>query len=170
MKKELMGAICLLLLLFAPLVRAAELEDPIPEQIAAGGPQFTLETVASGLTAPNFGTVAPGQPNRLFVTDQTGNLWAINLTNDRKIVFLDTSELLVPLGVSGPGSFDERGLLSVAFHPDYATNGLFYTYTSEPVSGEADFSTLAEGETANHQSVIREWSVAEPQKDRKSVV
>jgi hypothetical protein len=44
----------------------------------------------------------------------------------------------------------------VAFHPDFAENGLLYTYTSEPVDGPADFSTMPPGETANHQSVINE--------------
>jgi hypothetical protein len=37
-----------------------------------------------------------------------------------------------------------------------------YTYTSEPEAGEADFSTMPEGEAPNHQSVVREWQVPEP--------
>ena len=39
------------------------------------------------------------------------------------------------LGVCGPNTFDERGLLGVAFHPNYQQNGLLYTYTSEPTDG-----------------------------------
>jgi len=77
-------------------------------------------------------------------------------------IFLDVSGLLVELGIGGVGTFDERGLLGVAFHPDYANNGLLYTYTSEPVDGPADFSTIpVEGE-ADHQTVIREWEVSSP--------
>lgn len=38
-----------------------------------------LEPLASGLTAPNFGTSAPGDESRLFVSDQDGILWAIDL-------------------------------------------------------------------------------------------
>lgn len=121
-----------------------------------------LEPVASGLTAPNFGTFAPGADGRLFVSDQDGILWAIELANGNKSVFADLSSLLVPLGVFGPGSFDERGLLGIAFHPDYASSGMLYTLTSEPVSGEADFSTMPAGVTANHQAVIREWQVPSP--------
>ncbi len=121
-----------------------------------------LEPVASGLIAPNWGTFAPGHEDRLFVTDQNGILWAIDLASGDKSVFLDVSDRLVSLGAFGPGTFDERGFLGVAFHPDYATNGLLYTYTSEPVSGSADFSTMPAGTTANHQSVIIEWQVPEP--------
>jgi glucose/arabinose dehydrogenase len=121
-----------------------------------------LEAVATGLTAPNGGTAAPGQPDRLFVTDQPGILWVIDLTTGDKTVFLDVSSRLVSLGIAGPGTFDERGLLAGAFHPDYATNGLLYTYTSEPLSGAADFSTIPGGETAHHQSVVIEWQVPDP--------
>jgi glucose/arabinose dehydrogenase len=134
-----------------------------------GGTPISLQTVATGLTAPNWGTFAPGDDYRLFVTDQNGILWAIDLETGNKSVFADLSALLVPLGAFGPGSFDERGLLGVAFHPDYATNGLLYTYTSEPVDGEADFSTMPSEADANHQSVIREWQVPNPT-DATSVV
>jgi glucose/arabinose dehydrogenase len=128
-----------------------------------------LEPVASGLTAPNFGTTAPGDDGRLFVTDQNGILWAIDLADGNKTVFADLSGLLVPLGAFGPGTFDERGFLGVAFHPDYMANGLLYTLTSEPWSGPADFSTMPPGTIANHQSLIREWQVPNPS-DPASVV
>jgi glucose/arabinose dehydrogenase len=145
-----------------PPVTAQSLEDPIPQPIRRGGVRVRLEPVATGLTAPNWGISAPGDSERLFVTDQDGILWAINLTTGVRTVFLDVSARLVPLGAFGPGTFDERGLLGLAFHPDYATNGLLYTYTSEPVSGAADFSTMPQGTTANHQSVVAEWSVPDP--------
>jgi glucose/arabinose dehydrogenase len=129
------------------------------------GLDITLEEVASGLTAPNWGTAVPGCPdlaNRLVVTDQNGMLWAIDVTTGDKMVLLDASANLVSLGIGGPGTFDERGFLGVALHPAFAENGLLYTYTSEPVNGVADFSTMPEGEAANHQSVLREWQVPEP--------
>ena len=156
-----------LLLVAAPL-GAAELIDPIPKSIKQSGARLSLEPVASGLTAPNWGTSAPGQSNRLFVTDQDGILWSIDLTTGDKLVFADLSGLLVPLGVAGPGTFDERGLLGVAFHPDYQDNGLLYTYTSEPATGAADFRA-PESAVANHESVITEWQVSNPE-DPTSVV
>ena len=149
------------------------LDDPIPAPIEDSAVEVGLRTVATGLTAPNWGTVAPlprrlGQ-RRLFVTDQPGILWAIHLFGGRKRVFLDVTDRLVDLGIAGPGTFDERGLLGVAFHPGYADHGLLYTYTSEPVNGPADFSTLPPATEANHQSVITEWQVPNPL-DMSSVV
>lgn len=138
------------------------LADPLTATIQTGDITVGLRPVATGLTAPNWGTFAPGHTNRLYVSDQTGLVWAINLTSGNKSVFLDVSGLLVPLGVFGPGSFDERGLLGIAFHPDYQSNGRFYTYTSQPVSGPADFSTMPLAVAANHQSVITEWQVPSP--------
>jgi glucose/arabinose dehydrogenase len=145
--------------------KAEGLADPIKP---AGVP-IRLETIATGLTAPNWGTFSPGNAGRLFVSDQNGILWAIDLASGDKAVFLDVSGGLVPLGIGGPGTFDERGLLGVAFHPGYELNGLLYTYTSEPLAGPADFSTMPVGETANHQSVIIEWQVPDPA-DLSSVV
>ncbi len=137
-------------------------DELLADPIRKGGAPIKLETIATGLTAPNWGIYAPGDSQRLFVTDQDGILWSIDLATGDKSVFLDTSALLVPLGAFGPGSFDERGLLGVAFDTAYTTNGLLYTYTSEPVAGTADFSTMPPGTTANHQTVIREWHVPDP--------
>jgi len=130
--------------------------------ITQGDYAVALEPVASGLTAPNWGTFAPGESGRLFVSDQIGKLWAVDLSNGSKTVFLDISSRLVPLGIAGPGTFDERGLLGGAFHPGYETNGLVYTLSSEPVNGVADFSTIPVSETADHQTVLLEWEVPDP--------
>ncbi|MDX1656153.1 MAG: CHRD domain-containing protein, partial [Candidatus Competibacteraceae bacterium] len=93
---------------------AEPLEDPIPEPIEKGRVRIELETVAAGLTAPNWGTSVPGcsstLQDRLVVTDQDGILWAIDLATGEKSVLLDVSDRLVSLGVAGPGTFDERGL------------------------------------------------------------
>ena len=77
--------------------------------ITSFGPSVGMEVVASGLTSPLKGAIAPGQPNRLYVVDQPGILWAIDLSNNAKTVFLDVRSRLVTLGVCGPNTFDERG-------------------------------------------------------------
>jgi len=137
--------------------------------IQASGTRIKLEKVAEGLTAPLKGTIAPGLPNHLFVVDQPGILWAVNLTSGTKTPFLNVGpaglNLLVTLGVLGPNTFDERGLLGLAFHPNYATNGKFYTYTSEPPNlAPPTFTTTLPGgsATADHQNVISEWIAATP--------
>ena len=147
--------------------------DPAPyldtffAPIDASGTRLKLELVASGLTAPLKGTVAPGLPNHLFVVDQTGILWAVNLTTGIKTPFLNVGPTglnrLVTLGVLGPNTFDERGFLGVAFHPDFQNNGLLYTYTSEPNAGAPTFpTTIPAGSTPDHQNVVAEWEAVNP--------
>ncbi len=145
-------------------VEPAPIEDPIDPQIPRSAFEVDLVPVASGLTAPNWAASPRGDFGRLFVSDQMGILWNIDLETGEKSVFLDVSDQLVPLGILGEGTFDERGLLGFAFAPDYFTSGRLYTYTSQPVDGEADFSTIPDGFEAEHQTVITEWTVPLPQK------
>lgn len=133
--------------------------DPFPESILKGPLRLNLKPIAQGLTAPNWAVSAPGDTNHLYVGDQDGKLWKINLLDNHKEIFLDLSQLLVPLGVFGNNSFDERGFLGFAFHPQYVENGLLYTYTSEPAGDKSDFSTIPPGSNPNHRSVIREWKI-----------
>ncbi len=136
--------------------------DPLPRPIRRGA-RVTLQPVAVGFDAPVAAKSAPGIDARyLYVVDQSGIMWRVDLADGSKIAFLDVTSRLVSLGVFGPGSYDERGFLGAAFHPQYATNGLVYTYTSEPVAGPADFSTMPALTTADHQAVITEWHVPTP--------
>jgi glucose/arabinose dehydrogenase len=129
------------------------------------GPSIGVEVVADGLTAPLKGVAAPGQPNRLYVVDQVGILWAVDLTTKTKSVFLNVGPTglnrIIELGVCGPDTFDERGLLGVAFHPNYRQNGLLYTYTSEPTTAPPTLPTVIPG-IPDHQNVVAEWRVDNP--------
>src|SRR5919199_54621 len=151
------------------------IEDPIPGHIQQGPirTQLQVKAFGSGLTAPLYGTFAPGpgpapgetttQPNILYVVDQDGPLWAVDTRTGAKRLFIDVSKQkpsFIPLGAFGPGTSDERGFLGVAFHPDYQVPGSpgfgkFYTYTSEPPG------TILQ-DTHNHFNVIREWQAADP--------
>jgi glucose/arabinose dehydrogenase len=145
-------------------------DDTIFAPIQPGGFEVRLVATATGLTAPNKGVVAPGDPSTLYVVDQPGKLWAVDLASGRKTAVLDVGSRLVTLGVFGPGTFDERGFLGVAFHPGFARNGLLYTYTSEPVSAPPTFpSTLPAGVAPDHQNVVAEWRVKKPGKARSAV-
>lgn len=128
-------------------------------------PKARWVQVVSGLVAPNWGTAAPGDSKHLFVTDTVGQLWAINRNNQNKNLVLNVSKLLVPLGLFGIG-YDERGLLGVAFHPHYQKNGLFYTYTSEPVREVEQTDFPLQGSpvipTPDSRSVITEWRMIDP--------
>ena len=138
-------------------------DDTVFAPIADSDLDVRLEIVASGLTAPLKGVHAPGDKGRLYVVDQPGQLWAIDLATGTKTLMLDLGPRLVTVGVLGPGTFDERGFLGVAFHPRYAKNGKFYTYTSEPNQGPPTFpTTLPAGRSPDHQNVIAEWRARDP--------
>ena len=153
-------AACSLLALTSSISMAELADDPVPRSIPPGF-KVKLVDVADGLTAPNLGVNVPGQDDLLMVSDQNGIIWLVDVTgSNNKMLFLDLSSQLVPLGVFGPGSFDERGLLGLAIHPLFQSNGLLYTYTSEPLGPTADFSSNASA--PDHLAVITEFKVTNP--------
>ena len=153
------------------------LSDPIPGRLHRAPFSVSLETVAAGLVSPTYATFAPGVPNRLYVTDQPGEIWAID-TSHRGIaarsLFGDLSGRSVRLGDVAPGSsYDERGLLGLAFAPDYQQTGLLYTYQTQPWQKPADFTTEPGVQRSCRaygppfrprpcQNVIVEWRVRNP--------
>ncbi|MDB5911695.1 MAG: hypothetical protein JWP22_370 [Ramlibacter sp.] len=157
-----------------------KIEDPIPGAIPVSPTRVELATIAAGFISPVGGAVAPGVPNRIFVLDQIGKIWAIDVYGKRRgevNLFLDVSARMVPVGLFKPLNYDERGLLGLAFHPHFEENGLFYTFTSEPASAHApDFSTTDVPRTpedplseVQEQSVVTEWRVMRPGSDRSGV-
>lgn len=132
------------------------IENPIEDRIAQGPITIELETVAEGLTSPLGVVPAADGTGRLFIYDQTGVVRVLENGTLLEPPFLQVSDRLVELETG----FDERGLIGFAVHPQFDRTGLVYSYTSEPVSGEADFSTpIADGSSFNHQSVIAEWQI-----------
>jgi glucose/arabinose dehydrogenase len=129
-----------------------------------GGIPLKLALVADGLNAPVEAKVAPGEPGRFYVVSQGGQVTAVDRRTGTKTQFLDVNARLVPVGILGPGSFDERGFLGLAFHPKYKRNGKFYLYTSEPTGpAPSPFpTTMPAGTAANHQNVISEWRANSP--------
>ena len=81
-----------------------------------------LEPVATDLERPVAVTHAGDSSGRLFITLQRGRIVIFDGQQILPTPFLDITELVYPIGGLG----DERGLLSVAFHPDYANNGYFF--------------------------------------------
>ncbi|MBN3555675.1 PQQ-dependent sugar dehydrogenase [Fictibacillus nanhaiensis] len=73
-------------------------------------------------------TILPGDSmERLFIATQVGEIFCIG--NEGIRTFLDIRSRIIKLGVSG-GGYDERGLLGLAFHPQFYYNGLFYLHYS----------------------------------------
>lgn len=95
-----------------------------------------LTRLVGDLTAPTGIYQPPGETERLFVTLQGGRIEILEggvITG----TFLDLSERVD----ADETSYDERGLLALAFHPEFASNGKFFvTYTT----GNADYDDLTE--------------------------
>ena len=73
-------------------------------------------------------TILPGDSiERLFIATQVGEIFYIG--NGVIRTFLDIRSRIIKLGASS-GGYDERGLLGLAFHPDFYYNGLFYLHYS----------------------------------------
>jgi glucose/arabinose dehydrogenase len=70
--------------------------------------------------SPVYVTAAPGYPRLLFVVEQGGRIEVLKGGRRLPAPFLDVSTLISTGG--------ERGLLSVAFPPDYRGSGRFYVY------------------------------------------
>ncbi|WP_252852740.1 PQQ-dependent sugar dehydrogenase [Aeoliella straminimaris] len=90
-----------------------------------------LTRIATGFSDPTFATHAPGDPNRMFVVEQSG---AIRIF-DRQTGTKQSTTFLDITGQVKRGH-NEEGLLGLAFHPDFQTNGKFYVnYTHDPGPG-----------------------------------
>lgn len=129
-----------------------EIPNPIVPRIAMSDTTIELQVVVDGLAAPLGMAVPDDNSGRIFVYDQIGLIHV--LTNGTRVgtPALDVGPRMVPIRAN----YDERGLLGLALHPNFAQNPLVYTYTSEPNGPMADF--MIHGAAANdHQSVVAEW-------------
>jgi glucose/arabinose dehydrogenase len=100
-----------------------------------------LENAFAGLSfsSPLCLRSPEGDSRRLFVCEKTGDLALIpdvTAANPVKTVFLDLDAILSSRG-EALRTNSEMGLLSVAFHPDYTTNGSFFAVYNVTLSGVA---------------------------------
>ena len=99
-----------------------------PPLRAADGVMLSTELLASGFQGTVAATAPWGDPDRVFVVEQAGRIRIIEFGTVLPTPFLDiTSQVL--LG-------GEEGLLGLAFHPSYGTNGRFFIYYNT-LSGDA---------------------------------
>ena len=101
--------------------------------------------VASGLRNPVAAVPAGDLSGRLFIVEQKGKI--LVLTRDNDVLdepFLDISDRVL----TSRRRADERGLLGLAFSPNYKTNGRFYVYYS------------SWGRRLLHQSTVSEFHVS----------
>jgi glucose/arabinose dehydrogenase len=84
-----------------------------------------LEQLVTGLSSPVFLTAPPNDLSRLFIVEQGGLIRIFSVTTSSLLAtaFLDISGLVLSGG--------ERGLLGMAFDPNYGTNGRFYVFYTD---------------------------------------
>jgi glucose/arabinose dehydrogenase len=123
---------------------------------------FGLERVATGLSRPVFLTAPPGDAERVFIVEQqTGAIRILRLA--------DRTLLPMPfLTVPGLSTGNEQGLLGLAFHPDYASNGLFYVYFTDPDSHVVRYQVSGDPDLADATSATPVLSWSQPQSNHNA--
>src|SRR4051794_13859921 len=130
--------------------------------IQRGSIAIELNTVASGLAAPDYGFSPPSDASRLFVVEQNGLLRVIQNGSLLPTPALDIQSRVAPPLAPGNAN-DERGFLGLAFHPgfnDPASPGFrtLYTYNSETGTVPSEVTYPAPNNaTQNYKNVINEW-------------
>lgn len=117
------------------------------------GQSIDLILIAENMVSPVGLVPSPDNSGNLYVIDQVGKILIID---DSGAVleepFLDITSRMVSLNAN----YDERGLLGLAFHPNYSSNGrLFIYYTAPPNAGGP-----TQGEMWNNTSRISEFQVS----------
>jgi glucose/arabinose dehydrogenase len=145
MKTSLLLLICAIVL-FVFFACKKDKNPPAPTKA-------NLQLIAQNLISPLSVVEPPDNSKRLFIVDQAGKVWIIPQSGAMlSTPFLDLTSKIVPLNAS----YDERGLLSLAFHPNYKTNGKFYVfYTAPPRAGGP-----APGVNWNNLTRISEFKVS----------
>lgn len=120
--------------------------------------KVSLQPIVNRLNLPTVlkTAILPGDSTeRLFIATQVGEIFSIG---DGVVeTFLDIRPRVIKLGVSG-GGYDERGLLGLAFHPQFCYNGLFYLHYS--VAGTQGPGALSESFTpdpCNPETLNLKW-------------
>ena len=100
--------------------------------------QIDIQQIATGFSAPL--NIQNAGDDRLFIVEQGGIIKIIDNNTTLSTPFIDIS--------SQVSSSGERGLLGLAFHPDYTTNGRFFVYYSDN-NGDSVISEFEVSSDAN---------------------
>lgn len=107
--------------------------------------------------------ILPGDSiERLFIATQLGEIFYIG--NGVVRTFLDIRHRIIKLGATG--GYDERGLLGLAFHPNFFYNGLFYLhYSAAGTQGQGALPESFKPDPCNPTTLNLRWTKRETQYD-----
>jgi len=108
-----------------PSTTDIETHTPSPDSIPDS---VQLRQLASGFAAPVGFEPIPGRTDEAAIVDQDGRVWLHGESGLRETPLLDVRDRMVDLNQG----YDERGLLGLAFHPDFPANGQLYVRYSAP--------------------------------------
>jgi autotransporter-associated beta strand protein len=112
------------------IVVAALLAAGLSQREGLAQTALELTRVASGLSSPLYATHAPGDPQRLYVVEKTGAIRIVNLVTGSVAATPFMSGTLTAAGI-GLTTDSERGLLGLAFHPNYQSNGRLFINSTD---------------------------------------
>ena len=101
-----------------------------PLCLLAQTPSITVTPVITGLSRPIYATHCGD--SRLFVVEQAGRIKVYDSAYNYLGIYLNVSNIVTQPATGG----DERGLLGLAFHPNYTQNGYFYINYTRTVNGQ----------------------------------
>ncbi len=128
------------------------------KQVFPNASNYQWMEVASGLSQPVDIKHAGDNSGRLFIVEQSGRIRILSGGQILSTPFLDITDRVVG------SSEGEQGLLGLAFHPNYAANGLFYVNYTD-LNGDtviARFSISGNPNQANANSETRLLAVDQP--------
>jgi hypothetical protein len=133
--------------------------------------KVSLQPIVAKINLPTVlkTAVLPGESmERLFIATQVGEIFYIG--NGVIRTFLDIRPRIIKLGASS-GGYDERGLLGLAFHPEFHYNGLFYLhYSAAGTQGPGALSESFQPNPCDPRTLNLKWINRETQYDHIDTV
>jgi glucose/arabinose dehydrogenase len=141
-------------------------EEEEAERFMPLGTGIGVEQIAEGFVSPVGLKAAPGDDERRFILDQVGQLYVHGPDGLQDEPFLDLADRTVEVGEREGSDFDERGLLGLAFHPDFQNNGrMFVRYsaplTEPPFVSSVDWSDTEDLQEYDHVEVLSEFQASD---------
>jgi len=136
-----MNKLKVLIICLAPLLFSGLHQQNDPK-----GPVIKVVPVAKGFTGPVAMDCPKDGTGRLFICEQTGKIKIIKEGKVLEQIFIDLGSKLDKVNKV----YSEKGLLGIAFHPKYKTNGRFFVYYSAPGSDKK----------FDHKSILAEYKVS----------
>jgi len=112
-----------------PAIKNIEKDLKVGGATPLGGMEMCVEESRNRFANALVAVHSNDGTHRLFIGEQRGRIFVIDANGEKhKEPFLDITSKIVNSGEA----WDERGLLGLAFHPKYKTNGHFYVFYSAP--------------------------------------